>query len=483
IPGLELIGTSINHIIQPQQREENAVLQTKLGFRFVEDKWAGLSPYRYSLAIENFSGPDYWTEKLADCYLAWTLPIYYGCTNIEEYFPPESFIRINIEKPDEAMDIIRRVLFDDPWPKRIEAIREARRRVLEHHQLFPSLVRFLRTLSGSTQESSRWSSIFQIPSITPSSQFRRKPEISVIVCTYNRAELLEKCLQSLAGQSLPATEYEVIIIDNHSSDTTLETAKLFLNNHPNFSYFMENRQGLSHARNLGVTKSRGDYLAFIDDDSMADHNWLSEALSIIRSHHPDIFGGAVYPLLSNTSPLWYHNRYGIRGDMGETGWIDQGFIIGTNIFFHRSLLSEYGGFNPRYGMIGEQLGYHEETDLVLRAFSENRKVYFSRDLLVFDTIPEYKKSLAYFILSKYQAGCHGLNLWNPESKADSIRSVLILLKQTMQEFNDALMKRDTILYPYPENYLIERKILKRFFQIGLMSEFFLQQDDNHPETT
>jgi len=64
------------------------------GINYIEDKWDGLALYRYSLAIENSSGLDYWTEKIADCFLSWTVPIYYGCTNLEDYFPAGSFIRI-----------------------------------------------------------------------------------------------------------------------------------------------------------------------------------------------------------------------------------------------------------------------------------------------------------------------------------------------------------------------------------------------------
>ena len=61
--------------------------------------------------MENAVIPDYWTEKIADCFLAWTLPIYYGCPNLEDYFPEKSFIRIDIEKPEEAIDsIVNKIL-------------------------------------------------------------------------------------------------------------------------------------------------------------------------------------------------------------------------------------------------------------------------------------------------------------------------------------------------------------------------------------
>jgi hypothetical protein len=105
--------------------------------RYIEDKWDGLAPYRYSLAVENTSGPDYWTEKIADCFLAWTVPLYCGCTNLEDYFPGESFIRVDIGKPDESLAEIKRILREDDWERRIPALKQARELVLNRYQLFP----------------------------------------------------------------------------------------------------------------------------------------------------------------------------------------------------------------------------------------------------------------------------------------------------------------------------------------------------------
>ena len=109
------------------------------GINFIVDKWDGLAPYRYSLAIENSSGPDYWTEKIADCFLSWTVPIYYGCANLEAYFPQESFIRIDITRPDEAWEIIVDALTYDNWEARVPALEEARNLVLDRYQFFPHM--------------------------------------------------------------------------------------------------------------------------------------------------------------------------------------------------------------------------------------------------------------------------------------------------------------------------------------------------------
>jgi len=109
------------------------------GIKFIEDKWDGLAPYKYALAIENSSSKDYWTEKLADCFLSYTLPIYYGCANLEAYFPKDSFIKIDINKPEEAFEIIRNAIQNKEYEKRFDAICEARELILEKYNFFANI--------------------------------------------------------------------------------------------------------------------------------------------------------------------------------------------------------------------------------------------------------------------------------------------------------------------------------------------------------
>lgn len=112
---------------------------------FIEDKWDGLAPYRYSLAIENNSGPYCWTEKLADCFLTWTVPIYYGCTNLASYFPEESYVQIDINKPQDSLEKIKRIINENSWDRRFSAMTEARELVLYHYQLFPYLSKLIQS--------------------------------------------------------------------------------------------------------------------------------------------------------------------------------------------------------------------------------------------------------------------------------------------------------------------------------------------------
>lgn len=134
------------------------------GFQPVADKWDGLAPYRYSIAVENESSPDYWTEKIADCFLAWSMPIYFGATNIAKYFPEESFVRIDINDPSAAEQVAK-VVRSDLAEKNRDAIAEARRRVLDEHNLFPRVAAWIGQQPPTSQLPQRIA-LPQVPDLT-----------------------------------------------------------------------------------------------------------------------------------------------------------------------------------------------------------------------------------------------------------------------------------------------------------------------------
>lgn len=114
------------------------------GFNPIEDKFDGIAPYKYSIAIENYQANDYWTEKIVDCFLSFTMPIYHGCSNMEDYFPAESFIKIDINDPEKSLAIIKKAIADNSWEKNLEAIKVAREKVLNEYQFFPFVVNFFK---------------------------------------------------------------------------------------------------------------------------------------------------------------------------------------------------------------------------------------------------------------------------------------------------------------------------------------------------
>lgn len=111
------------------------------GVKPMADKAEAIDPYRYHIAIENHRCDHHWTEKVADVFLGWSLPIYYGCTNLKEYFPEESFIEIDINDLDKSVEIIRAAIRNHEYEKRLPAITEARQRVLHEYNIFAVLAK------------------------------------------------------------------------------------------------------------------------------------------------------------------------------------------------------------------------------------------------------------------------------------------------------------------------------------------------------
>jgi len=109
------------------------------GVRPMKDKAEAVDPYRYHLVIENHRCDHHWTEKVADAFLGWSLPFYYGCTNLGDYFPDGSFIEIDIEDFEGTLSLIRETMSADAWHQRIALIEEARRLVLTRYNLFAVL--------------------------------------------------------------------------------------------------------------------------------------------------------------------------------------------------------------------------------------------------------------------------------------------------------------------------------------------------------
>jgi hypothetical protein len=117
------------------------------GFNDFDDKWDSLAPYKYHIALENSSSKYYWTEKISDCYLTGTFPVYYGCKNIGDYFPEGAFRTINIHNFDEAVEIIDAVIGEDEYAKNTAQLLKSKELVLEDYNMFNLIAKYCDTLN------------------------------------------------------------------------------------------------------------------------------------------------------------------------------------------------------------------------------------------------------------------------------------------------------------------------------------------------
>lgn len=234
--------------------------------------------------------------------------------------------------------------------------------------------------------------------------------LSVIVCTYNRSELLAGCLQSLVEQTLDADLFEVIIVNNNSTDNTVETAGPFTRAHHNFRMVTELNQGLSHARNRGFREATGDYVAYIDDDARATPHWCQLIVSSFLTVQPSpvAVGGKIIPIYVSTPPEWFDDSFETRtwGDAARFLSPDQarnGFS-GSNMAFKRALLQEYAGFSPDLGMTGKVTGLGEETDFFRRLACDKPLLWYDPLIEVRHLTPQRNLTMVYRFKRGYYSG-------------------------------------------------------------------------------
>jgi glycosyltransferase involved in cell wall biosynthesis len=192
-------------------------------------------------------------------------------------------------------------------------------------------------------------------------------EISAIVCTYNQASYLQKSLASLIGQTLPKERFEIIVVDNGSIDHTREVCDLF-NESVHLRYLYEPVVGLSQARNTGWRNARSEFVAFLDDDAIANPDWLERIVDRFKTLNPSpaSVGGKILPIWEQQPPAWLTQE--LEKYLGVVNWINEGcflgdegfYLAGSNVAYRRQVLEEMGGFSTSLGRRREKLLSNEE---------------------------------------------------------------------------------------------------------------------------
>jgi len=254
--------------------------------------------------------------------------------------------------------------------------------------------------------------------------------VSVVVCTYNRPQLLGMCLESLVGQNCDSCRYEVIVVNNGSSDNTQEIIDYYRNGYTNVRGVYEAAQGLSHARNRGWREAEGIYVAFIDDDAVAGPEWVGSIMDFI-GRRPDIgvFGGPYTAFSLIDYPDWFPPEYGALDYGEEERPINVGieWITGSNMVIRKALFLEYGGFDVRLGMSGSTIAYGEEIRFILTMSEQGEQVYYVPAIKVAHLVADYKMRLGWLLLSNYANGRHHEMVFNKRSLFSHVVTLAVTL--------------------------------------------------------
>ena len=170
--------------------------------------------------------------------------------------------------------------------------------------------------------------------------------ISVVIPTYNRAPELETCLTALAAQTLSRDQFEVLVIDDGSSDSTSSLLETLSSGSPmNLRYFVQPNEGPAAARNAGIEQAKGEWIAFTDDDCIPDPGWLESLSASIPLDDGCAGIGGEIVRLRNTLIGRYIDDSGMMRHRVSDGVTD--YLITANAMFHRPLLIEVSGFEKR----------------------------------------------------------------------------------------------------------------------------------------
>jgi glycosyltransferase involved in cell wall biosynthesis len=230
-------------------------------------------------------------------------------------------------------------------------------------------------------------------------------QITVIVCTYNRANSLGKTLTSLVAQTLPGSlEWEIIVVDNNSNDETPQIVESFQRKYPaRFRYLLEKTQGVSSARNAGIRDARGDIVAFIDDDETAAPGWLENLTKHLHSGEWAGAGGRVVPEWSFARPRWLLSEHSFTSaplakfdaDAENEELTEPPF--GANMAFRKEVFDKHGGFRTDLGRSGKSLLSSEDTEFGRRLMASGSRLRYEPSAVTYHPVEPFRVRRGYFL--------------------------------------------------------------------------------------
>jgi glycosyltransferase involved in cell wall biosynthesis len=236
---------------------------------------------------------------------------------------------------------------------------------------------------------------------------------SVIVPTRNRSMPLIDLLNSLAEQEAVPLEWEVIVVDNGSTDNTFEVVKQMMITSPlDIRYVYEAKVGLHHARHRGAVEARGEFLGYLDDDMILTPTWI-QGVEMLAERKAQAVVGRILPRWEAKVPDWLEmmNKNGVLGYLGLLNLgedrirIDSCLVFGGNCFLPKHLLFDLGGFHPD-GMPLELIRYRGDGETALmKRFAEGKHVaYYDPRATVYHIIPAERMTIEYFCRRAYNQG-------------------------------------------------------------------------------
>ncbi|MBS0660581.1 MAG: glycosyltransferase [Verrucomicrobia bacterium] len=235
------------------------------------------------------------------------------------------------------------------------------------------------------------------------------PRVTVAIPTYNRAAILRQTLATLARQDFPPAEWELLVIDNASTDDTPAAVAEFAGSVPPPRYLREPAQGLNHARNRAIAEARGEVLIFGDDDILVRPDWVRQMsaplLADLTARRLGALGGEVIPVFPEGMPEYvrtWHRPLRFRADLGPVG--DRSSPMGANLAFRRAVFAEHGLFRTDLDRKGGSLLSGGDSEMIARLRRAGLEIWFAPAAEVQHQMPATRTAFRYVARHAFDNG-------------------------------------------------------------------------------
>jgi glycosyltransferase involved in cell wall biosynthesis len=279
----------------------------------------------------------------------------------------------------------------------------------------------------------------------------------VVLCTWNRADLLDGALAALVAQR-PSPVHEIVVVDNNTTDTTAEIVRGYAARHPQLRYVFERAPGLSHARNAGVRATCGPIVAFTDDDVRVPPDWV-ETIDAVSRRYPDAgcFGGPVLPQWTGPVPCWLTEEQwsalGVQNHSGQPFRADEDHpvcLIGANLVIRRQVLEAVGPFDPAVQRVGNGIGSTEDHEYHRRIWAAGHHGVYDPALRVGAVVTDDRLAKKYHRKWHFGHGRHIARMHLPDMERSRLRLLGVpvhLLRQAAVDLKQGmagLARRDEV---------------------------------------
>jgi len=289
------------------------------------------------------------------------------------------------------------------------------------------------------------------------------PLFTIAICTFNRADMLRGAIESVFQDCVTAGKFEVLVVDNNSTDGTCDLVEDMAGRDPRLRYVFEPTQGLSNARNTAIREARGEYVAFIDDECRVPFHWLEVAEEIAERCAPEAFGGPYNAVFETLPPIWMKPEYfsSPRHSPGRRELTSGEYLPGGNMFWQKDVIESLGGFDSRFGVSGKTISVGEETHAQneLRRRHASASIVYDPALAVGHLVRDEKTRWRWVLRHRYKSGLASSRIFyasGASAPAKAVIDAFVRLGYITWLVIIAVYIRDRTKLPRFGNFVFER---------------------------